>query len=90
MFDVFWVVGLVLMFVVYGLVMCYVVCKDSIVIFFFWIGIIGVFVLMFIGIWYWEFMIVIDWVWMIILCIIGCFVYFMLIKVYEVVEVSVV
>ncbi len=86
--DALWAVGSALMFAVYGLVTRYAARKDSTATSFFWTGTTGAVVLTSIGIWYWEPMIAIDWVWMIILCIIGCLAHFMLIKVYEVAEAS--
>lgn len=80
----------VVMFVVYGLVMWYVVCEDDVMMSFFYIGVVGCVVMMVIGVFYWEVMIGMYLIWMVIFCCSGVFGYWFLIKIYEVVEVSVV
>lgn len=79
----------VVMFVVYGLMMWLVVWDDMVIVSFFWILVVGVIIMIIIGINSWEFIVRRDILWLLVLCLCVVIVYFLLIKVYELVEVFV-
>lgn len=76
------------MFALYSLLTRYAARKDSAATSFFWTGIAGAVVTTAIGIWYWENMTAVDWVWMGLLCVLGALGHFLLIRTYEVAEAS--
>lgn len=77
-----------LMFAVYGLLTRYVARRDSSATSFFWTGTVGMVAMTAVGMWYWEPMTGSDWLWMGLLCLTGAGGHFLLIKCYEVAEVS--
>lgn len=79
-----------LMFALYGLLTRYVARKDSAATSFFWTGTVGSVAITVIGLWFWEPMAPRDWIWMGALCITGALGHYLLIRCYEVAEVSVV
>ncbi|MGB3405974.1 MAG: DMT family transporter [Jannaschia sp.] len=79
-----------LMFALYGLLTRYASRKDNTATSFFWTGTVGAVAMTVIGIWFWEPMTPTDWVWMLVLCITGALGHWLLIRVYEVAEASVV
>lgn len=76
------------MFALYGLLTRFAARKDSAGTSFFWTGTVGALTMTVIGIWSWEPMTNADWVWMGALCLCGALGHYMLIKCYEVAEVS--
>lgn len=76
------------MFALYSLLTRYAARKDSAATSFFWTGIAGAVVTTTIGMWYWENMTPVDWVWMALLCVLGALGHFLLIRTYEVAEAS--
>ena len=78
-----------ILFAIYGILNRYVARNDSAETSFFWTGIIGAAVTSGIGIWYWEPMTGLDWIWMGILCVSGVIGHWLLIKSYQVAEAGV-
>ena len=78
-----------ILFAIYGILNRYVARNDSAETSFFWTGIIGAAVSSGIGIWYWEPMTGLDWIWMGILCVSGVIGHWLLIKSYQVAEAGV-
>jgi drug/metabolite transporter (DMT)-like permease len=76
------------MFALYGLLTRYVSRRDSAATSFFWTGIVGAAAITLVGVWHWEPMQPQDWIWMAALCVSGALGHFLLIKCYEVAEVS--
>lgn len=77
-----------MMFALYGLLTRYVARRDTTATSFFWTGTAGAVTMSCIGIWFWEPMTSPDWVWMGILCVTGACGHWLLIRCYEVAEVS--
>jgi len=77
-----------LMFALYGLLTRYAARKDSAATSFFWTGTTGAVAISAIGIWFWQPMSGGDWGWMGALCVTGAFGHYLLIRCYEVSEVS--
>ncbi len=78
------------MFALYGLLTRYVAREDSADTSFFWTGTVGSIAMTGVGIWFWEPMVAADWGWMAALCVTGALGHYLLIRCYEVAEVSVV
>ena len=76
------------MFALYGLLTRYAGRVDSAATSFFWTGTTGGVAMTFVGVWFWEPMAPLDWVWMAMLCVSGAFGHFLLIKTYEIAEAS--
>lgn len=77
-----------LMFAVYGLLTRYAARRDSTATSFFWTGVVGAVVMTAVGVWFWEPMTVSDSLWMALLCVFGVLGHWLLIKCYEMAEVS--
>lgn len=77
-----------MMFAIYGLLTRYVARVDTTATSFFWTGTVGAVAMTLVGIWFWEPMILSDWLWMGVLCVTGAVGHWMLIRVYEVAEAS--
>lgn len=80
--------GSAFMFALYGLLTRFVARKDSAATSFFWTGVSGAVVMTLVGVAFWEPMSRVDWAWMGLLCVTGAGGHFLLIKTYEVSEVS--
>ncbi|MFV0360306.1 DMT family transporter [Tropicimonas sp.] len=76
------------MFALYGLLTRYVARRDSAASSFFWTGTMGAVFMTAVGIWHWQPMSGGDWGWMALLCVTGVFGHWLLIRCYEVAEVS--
>jgi len=76
------------MFALYGLLTRFAARKDTVATSFFWTGTVGAVLMTAIGIWFWEPMTAPDWGMMGVLCITGAGGHWLLIKTYEVAEVS--
>ncbi|MEM8690406.1 MAG: DMT family transporter [Pseudomonadota bacterium] len=76
------------MFAVYGLLTRYAARQDSTETSFFWTGTVGGLAMTIIGIWFWEPMQGVDWIWMGTLCVTGALGHWLLIRCYEVAEAS--
>ncbi|MEM6341794.1 MAG: DMT family transporter [Pseudomonadota bacterium] len=76
------------MFAVYGLLTRYAAREDSTETSFFWTGTVGGLAMTIIGIWFWEPMQGVDWIWMGTLCVTGALGHWLLIRCYEVAEAS--
>ncbi|MGZ9809480.1 DMT family transporter [Pseudoroseicyclus sp. H15] len=79
-----------LMFALYSLLNRYVARRDPTAVTFFWTGVSGAVLTTAVGQWFWEPMTGGDWAWMIVLCISGASGHWLLIRVYELAEASVV
>lgn len=79
-----------LMFALYSLLTRYAARRDSSATSFFWTGTVGAAAMTIAGIWFWESMTLADWGWMAVLCGLSSLGHYMLIRVYEVSEASVV
>ena len=77
-----------ILFALYGLLTRYVSRQDSAATSFFWTGVTGLIVTTLVGVFFWESMSSIDWMWMCLLCVTGAFGHYLLIKCYEVAEAS--
>ena len=77
-----------LAFALYGLLTRYVGRTDSAATSFFWTGVAGAVVLTPPGLWLWEPMAPVHWIWMALLCVLAAIGHFCLIKVYEIAEAS--
>jgi drug/metabolite transporter (DMT)-like permease len=77
-----------LMFALYGLLTRYAARKDTTATSFFWTGTVGAAFMTAVGIWFWEPMTPVDWVWMAALCVTGALGHWLLIRCYEVAEAS--
>jgi drug/metabolite transporter (DMT)-like permease len=80
--------GAAFMFATYGLLTRYVSRRDSAIVSFFWIGIVGAAITTLAGVTSWQPMVAIDWAWMLMLCLTGVAGHYMLIRAYEVAEAS--
>ncbi|WP_299735172.1 DMT family transporter [uncultured Roseobacter sp.] len=89
-FDPYAVIPLLaaLMFALYGLLTRFVARQDSTATSFFWTGTAGAITMTIIGIWFWEPMTGVDWMWMALLCVTGASGHWLLIRCYEVAEAS--
>jgi drug/metabolite transporter (DMT)-like permease len=89
-FDVVAILPLVssIMFALYALLTRYAARLDSTATSFFWTGTVGSLFMTCVGVWFWEPMILSDWVWMAALCVTGAFGHWLLIKCYETAEAS--
>lgn len=76
------------MFATYGLLTRYVARDDSTATSFFWTGTVGAVGMTAVGLWFWEPMTVVDWMWMGGLCVSGALGHWLLIRCYEVAEAS--
>ncbi len=76
------------MFAVYGLLTRYAGRRDTTATSFFWTGVVGAIATTMTGVWFWEPMTGVDWVWMICLCFTGVTGHWLLIRCYEVAEAS--
>ena len=74
------------LFALYGLLTRFAARKDSAATSFFWTGTVGAVVMTLAGIWSWEPMAPLDWVWMAALCVTGAGGHWLLIRCYEVAE----
>ena len=83
-----WAVVPTIMFAAYGLMNRYVARQDSTVTSFFWMGVGGLFMSSAVGVFYWENMAPIDWVWMLGLCALSLAGHYLLIRAYEVAQAS--
>jgi drug/metabolite transporter (DMT)-like permease len=77
-----------MMFALYGLLTRYAARRDTTATSFFWTGTVGAAAMTSAGIWFWEPMISLDWLYMICLCITGVLGHWLLIRCYEVAEAS--
>ncbi len=77
-----------LMFALYGLLTRYVARQDTAATSFFWTGIAGAVISTLVGMWFWEQLSAVNWIWMAVLCVTGASGHFLLIKAYEQAEVS--
>ncbi|MDG1103292.1 MAG: DMT family transporter [Ascidiaceihabitans sp.] len=89
-FDVVAILPLIssIMFALYALLTRYAARLDSTATSFFWTGTVGSLFMTSVGVWFWEPMILSDWVWMAALCVTGAFGHWLLIKCYETAEAS--
>lgn len=78
------------LFALYGLLTRFAARKDSAATSFFWTGTVGAVVMTLAGIWSWEPMAPLDWVWMAALCVTGACGHWLLIRCYEVAEAAIV
>lgn len=78
-----------LMFALYGLLTRHVSRDDPSIVSFFWTGISGAVAITLIGIWEWEWLAPVDWIWMAGLCICGMTSHYLMIRSYELAEASV-
>jgi len=76
------------MFAVYGLLTRYVARGDSASVSFFWTGTSGAVAMTLAGIWFWEPMTLVDWGWMLALCLTAVTSHWLLIKAFAVAEAS--
>ncbi|SLN16848.1 EamA-like transporter family protein [Aquimixticola soesokkakensis] len=76
------------MFAVYGVLIRYVSLKDDAPTTFLWTGISGVVVMTLVGMWYWEPMASVDWLWMIGLCFTAVLGHYLMTKAYAIAEAS--
>lgn len=77
-----------LMFAVYGLATRYVSRDDPSMVSFFWTGIWGAIAITVVGIWQWEWLAPVDWIWMLALCVTAVAGHYLLIRAYELAEAS--
>lgn len=77
-----------LMFALYGLLTRHVARDDPSMVSFFWTGISGAVVITLVGIWSWEWLAPVDWIWMALLCLCGMTSHYLLIRAYELAEAS--
>lgn len=81
-------VGSASMFALYTLLTRYAARKDTAATSFFWTGTVGAVAMTIVGVWFWQPMSQIDWLWMLALCITGAGGHYLLIRVYELAEAS--
>lgn len=77
-----------LMFALYNLLTRFAARKDKAATSFFWTGTVGAAVTTCIGIWFWEPMTTVNWLWMGALCVTGATGHYLLIRTYELAEAS--
>lgn len=77
-----------LMFALYGLLTRHVSRDDPAMVSFFWTGVSGAVAMTLIGIWDWQWLAPMDWVWMGALCICGMTSHYLMIRSYEMAEAS--
>ena len=75
-----------LMFALYSLTTRYAARNDNTATSFFWTGIVGAVAMTFIGAPNWEWMMPVDWLWMLALCMTGVAGHWLLIRCYELAE----
>ncbi|MBU3030792.1 DMT family transporter [Paracoccus marinaquae] len=78
-----------LMFALYGLLTRHVARDDPSIVSFFWTGVSGAAAITLVGIWDWEWLAPVDWIWMAGLCICGMTSHYLMIRAYELAEASV-
>ena len=76
------------MFALCNLLTRYAARKDRAATSFFWTGTMGAIVMTCVGVWFWQPMSQVDWAWMALLCVTGATGHYLLIRTYEVAEVS--
>lgn len=77
-----------LMFALYGLLTRHVSRDDPSIVSFFWTGIAGAVAITLVGIWDWQWLAPVDWIWMALLCLCGMTSHYLLIRAYELAEAS--
>ncbi|TGN62315.1 DMT family transporter [Paracoccus liaowanqingii] len=77
-----------LMFALYGLLTRHVSRDDPAMVSFFWTGISGAVAMTLIGIWDWQWLAPVDWIWMACLCACGMSSHYLMIRSYELAEAS--
>ncbi|SOB94745.1 DMT family transporter [Rhodobacter maris] len=77
-----------LLFALYSLLTRYAARQDPASVSFYWTGLIGALVMTPLGLWFWEPMAGIDWLWMGALCLSAATAHFLLIRAYEIAEAS--
>lgn len=77
-----------LMFALYGLLTRHVSRDDPAMVSFFWTGVAGAAAITLVGIWQWQWLAPLDWVWMAGLCLCGMTSHYLLIRAYELAEAS--
>lgn len=75
-----------LLFALYGLLTRHVSRDDPAVVSFFWTGISGAVCITVVGIWQWEWLAPVDWLWMAGLCSMAILSHYLLIRAYEMAE----
>ena len=80
--------GAAVLFAVYGLLTRFVAQKDAASVSFFWTGIVGAVGMTAVGIWFWEPMAPVDWLWMLTLCCTAMMGHWLLIQAYDMAEAS--
>ncbi|WP_343222902.1 DMT family transporter [Paracoccus bogoriensis] len=78
-----------LLFALYGLLTRHVSRDDPAMVSFFWTGIAGAVAITLAGIWEWQWLAPVDWVWMGLLCICGMTSHYLMIRSYEMAEAAV-
>ncbi|MGC1503371.1 MAG: DMT family transporter [Sulfitobacter sp.] len=76
------------MFAIYGLLTRFVGRQDTTATSFFWTGVAGAVAMTSVGLWFWEPMSSVDWIYMSCLCVTGVTGHWLLIRCYEVAEAS--
>ncbi|TJZ93400.1 DMT family transporter [Paracoccus gahaiensis] len=77
-----------LMFALYGLLTRHVSRDDPAMVSFFWTGVSGAVAMTLIGIWDWQWLAPVDWIWMACLCACGMSSHYLMIRSYELAEAS--
>ncbi|RJL11691.1 DMT family transporter [Paracoccus siganidrum] len=77
-----------LMFALYGLLTRHVSRDDPPIVSFFWTGIAGAVAITLVGIWEWQWLAPVDWLWMACLCAAGMTSHYLMIRAYEMAEAS--
>nr|WP_111299932.1 DMT family transporter [Paracoccus saliphilus] len=77
-----------LLFALYGLLTRHVSRDDPAMVSFFWTGISGAVAITLVGIWDWQWLAPMDWIWMGCLCICGMSSHYLMIRSYEMAEAS--
>lgn len=77
-----------LMFALYGLLTRHVSRDDPAMVSFFWTGVSGAVAMTLVGIWDWQWLAPMDWVWMACLCVCGMTSHYLMIRSYELAEAS--
>jgi len=77
-------------FAIYAILTRYVSKMDSPETSFFWTGLVGIIAMTGVGVWFWEQPNAIDWLWILLLCILSTLGHFLLIKSYDLAAVSIV